>query len=66
VGISDKDKSKIFKKLEWLKDNNKKGIGLGLCVAKRLVELHGGKIWADSKLNNGSTFYFTIPLKKQS
>ena len=37
------------------------GAGIGLSLAKRLVELHGGQIWVDSELGKGSTFYFTIP-----
>jgi signal transduction histidine kinase len=41
---------------------NTHGVGLGLNICKQLVETFGGKIWVKSELNEGTQFYFTIPL----
>jgi len=63
-GISEADQKKLFVPFERLheKPGTSKGLGLGLLVCRRLVEAHGGKIWVESKVGRGSTFWFTLPV----
>ncbi|MEA3346498.1 MAG: ATP-binding protein [Candidatus Auribacterota bacterium] len=64
VGMSGDDMSKLFNKFQQfdrVPGPGEKGTGLGLAISKKIVELHGGRIWAESEINKGSTFYFTIP-----
>ncbi len=65
IGISPQDQQRIFEEFGQVKtspNTRRQGVGLGLSIAKRLVELHGGKIWVVSELGHGSTFTFSIPL----
>jgi signal transduction histidine kinase len=64
-GVPPDEKEKIFAKfyqIAKVNGENSKGTGLGLAISKALVELHGGKIWVESAVNDGSTFFFTLPL----
>jgi anti-sigma regulatory factor (Ser/Thr protein kinase) len=64
VGISEEDKNKLFKIGEHhttLGTANEKGTGLGLMMCAEMVEVHGGRIWIESELGEGTTFKFTIP-----
>jgi sigma-B regulation protein RsbU (phosphoserine phosphatase) len=64
-GVNPEAKALIFERLYQdpnAVDNNRKGLGLGLFIAKEIVALHGGKIWVASDPGHGSTFTFTLPL----
>ena len=63
-GIDRDDLERIFERF-YKTDRSRSGggTGLGLAIARHMVEAHGGKIWAESILNKGSTFYFSLPVK---
>ena len=64
IGISPEDQSKIFEEFRQVGGDyahKREGTGLGLTLAKKFVELHGGKIWVESEVGKGSTFRFTLP-----
>lgn len=66
VGIKEEDMEKLFMVFQQLDSGFARkygGTGLGLAISKQLVELHGGKIWAESRYGEGSTFTFLLPLK---
>ncbi len=65
-GIAPADQERIFEEFQQVdgsSSRSKGGTGLGLSIAKRIVEMHGGRIWVESKLGVGSTFSFTLPLR---
>lgn len=66
IGISKEDLNKIFDKFQQAGERistDISGTGLGLSIAKEIVELHGGKIWAESEKGEGAKFIFTLPIK---
>src|SRR6266542_1301468 len=65
-GIADSDQAKIFEEFQQADNSSTKmkgGTGLGLAIAKRIIEMHGGRLWVESSLGQGSTFSFTLPVK---
>ena len=76
VSVSDQGIGLTSEHIKWLFEKffrvtggiqeNKKGIGLGLPFARQIILSHGGRIWADSIVNQGTTLYFTLPLGQQT
>lgn len=64
VGIAPEDQAKIFEEFQQTAAGARaeQSTGLGLTLAKRLIELHGGRLWVDSEVGKGSTFTFTLPI----
>jgi signal transduction histidine kinase len=68
IGIAPEDQARIFEEFRQVGGNHAhktEGTGLGLTLAKKFVELHGGTIWVESEVGKGSTFTFTLPQKPQ-
>jgi signal transduction histidine kinase len=66
VGIAPGDQEAIFEEFRQVGTAARKveGTGLGLALSRKFVELHGGKIWVESQLGTGSTFTFTLPIRR--
>lgn len=65
-GIAEADQQKIFEEFQQAESSStrkKGGTGLGLSIAKRIIDLHGGRIWVESRPGQGSTFRFLLPVR---
>jgi signal transduction histidine kinase len=67
-GIAEADRQKIFEEFQQVDSSStrtKGGTGLGLAIAKHIVEMHGGRIWVESTVGRGSTFFFSVPVRTE-
>ncbi|MFQ5796249.1 MAG: GAF domain-containing protein [Candidatus Bipolaricaulia bacterium] len=65
IGIEKRFWDRVFQPFKQLHlPEDYPGIGIGLAIARRVIEVHGGRIWVESKPDKGSTFYFTLPTRK--
>ncbi len=65
IGIPRADQFRIFERfyrVDVARSREVGGTGLGLSIAKHLVEVHGGRIWVESDVGQGSQFHFTVPI----
>jgi signal transduction histidine kinase len=65
IGMSADDVPRVFDRFWQARKGGRRGAGLGLPIVKGLVEAHGGRIWVESAVGQGSTFFFTIPTAPQ-
>ncbi len=64
-GIRPNDQAKLFQEFRRVDGGRREGTGLGLAISKRLIQLHGGEIWVESILGEGSTFGFSLPVEQK-
>ena len=66
VGIAPEDQEAVFEEFRQVGMAARKveGTGLGLALSRKFIELHGGRIWVESQIGVGSTFTFTIPVRR--
>jgi signal transduction histidine kinase len=67
VGIAPEDQEAVFEEFRQVgaADRKVEGTGLGLALSRKFIELHGGRIWVESEVGKGSTFTFTLPVRRE-
>ena len=68
IGIANEQLERVFERFYQVNGHPSRhfgGSGLGLALVKKAIEVHGGKVWAESRLGQGSTFFFTLPIPKE-
>jgi signal transduction histidine kinase len=65
VGIAPEDQEAVFEEFRQVGTADKKVEGLGLALSRKFIELHGGRIWVKSQVGHGSTFTFTLPVRRE-
>jgi signal transduction histidine kinase len=67
IGIAPADQDAVFEEFRQVGTADKKaeGTGLGLALSRKFIELHGGRIWVKSQVGAGSTFTFTLPVRRE-
>jgi signal transduction histidine kinase len=63
VGIPDDQLEAVFGRFVQVTKNDQRGVGLGLYISRSIVQAHGGRIWAESKIGEGSTFRVALPIE---
>lgn len=66
IGIPADKLEAIFERYLQINSNDRRGVGLGLYISKCIIQGHGGRIWAESKVGRGSTFCFTLPIEARA